>query len=507
MRLSGGPALPAAMIACWRASSSDLASSLCDVALDVGEKRRRFYAHKLVLACASEQLAALLKAGVTRSIVVPAVTCAAFESLLAFLYTGTCEFEESDLPAVLKAAALLRVPVLLEAATAAVQERLARSPRTPKQLSPPSPREPQRFSPLGPKNACESTCATTYAGTAGPVRSGRGPGGAVMATCVSSATAPRGPSSAHLYVIGGLHASGTAERLDLTSGSWEVVNAAPQVTRRGMAVTAAPAQRDTHAALRGPTRILAIGGHVSGDAVVKNVDELALSSTDAGGGGTSVWVAAPELGTARAYAGAVAANGTVLVCGGHDGINRLRSCEQLRNGSANWSPISPMHTARAYFGCAAGDDGKVYVCGGHDGDSYLAACEVYDPLIDSWRPMAPMSTPRAYHGLQALGGSIYAIGGHDGDGRVATVEKYDPRTDTWNSVAPLSVARAFLGTASDGSRLIAIGGSDAPGHGLSSGESYDPLAGVWRPLAHPMSEARCFPGAAIACGGLASWVA
>ena len=39
-------------------------------------------------------------------------------------------------------------------------------------------------------------------------------------------------------------------------------------------------------------------------------------------------VAAPELGTARAYAGAVAANGTVLVCGGHDDEGTIRVCEE-----------------------------------------------------------------------------------------------------------------------------------------------------------------------------------
>ena len=153
---------------------------------------------------------------------------------------------------------------------------------------------------------------------------------------------------------------------------------------------------------------------------------------------------------------------------------------------------------QAYFGCASAPDGTIYAAGGHDGTSFLSSCEAYNPTTDKWRTIASMGAPRAYFGLQYLHGRLYAIGGHNGDARISTCEAYDPTTDTWAPIASLHSPRAFLGTASTGKAMYALGGSDAPGHALSSCEVYEPEVGAWRVLTRPMSEARCFPGAAFA---------
>jgi len=480
--LSGGQPLPPAMLAKWRSCESNLSTSFCDIALDVGG--RRFYAHRLVLACASEHLATLLlknTAGV--AITVPAVHPNAFGHALNFVYTGACTVEDVELPAVLKAAALLRLSPLLEAATAAATERIAaaRTPRSPKrQLSPPSPR--------------------LHSGAMMPPPLPQPPRAIITQSAAST------PSRTHgrfLYILGGLHSEGSAERLDLTTATdrWEPLDVSggstlPCAGRRGVAVVAVGClrQQADGGAATAPPRLLACGGHVVGsDAVADAVDVLDLNS--------GAWSHGPSLATARAYAGvAKTADGTVYVLGGHAGGNeRLASGEVLRRGWTSWAPIAPMHTARAYFGCAMADDGKLYVAGGHDGSRYLASCEVYDPTKNTWSPLAPLGGTRAYLGLQALGGRLYAIGGHDGDARVPTVEVYDAAHDTWRPIAPLSVARAFLATASDGVRLYALGGSDLPRHGLASCECYDPAEpdGGWRDVAS-MREPRCFPGAAVA---------
>ena len=320
--LTGGTPLPQPIISHWRAANEtgELRGHFVDVALHVGGKPH--YAHKIVLASASQHLAALLKTG-SSSIPVPSCSHTAFEALLTFVYTGCCSIEEAELPALLKAAALLHCTCLVEAATAAVTDRLARpSPRRGSSLSPPSPR-PQNAPPAAP--GCSSPLATQV----------------VHATVVQAATS-HARSGSHVYVLGGLHTASTIERLHTGSGMWESLSAVPlTASRRGVAVAA-----QQHASPDGGTRFLACGGHAGSQTNVSALVDLfdtrtGCWSTEPGGRHAAV----PNLLVARAYACAVSGrDGDVYVVGGHDGSERLKSGEVLKSG--RWVPIAHMHTAR-----------------------------------------------------------------------------------------------------------------------------------------------------------------
>jgi len=57
--------------------------------------------------------------------------------------------------------------------------------------------------------------------------------------------------------------------------------------------------------------------------------------------------------------------------------------------SQQWQYISAMKHARGDHRIVQLDDGKILVVGGHDGFQALRSCEIYDPLMDAWNEPSP----------------------------------------------------------------------------------------------------------------------
>jgi hypothetical protein len=78
----------------------------------------------------------------------------------------------------------------------------------------------------------------------------------------------------------------------------------------------------------------------------------------------------------------------------------LSSCEALvLDGVAHWTPLPPMHDARAYFACGA-VAGCVIVAGG----TALKSAELYDPELNRWLRL-PRDLPYA-SGLARMGSTV-----------------------------------------------------------------------------------------------------
>lgn len=120
-----------------------------------------------------------------------------------------------------------------------------------------------------------------------------------------------------------------------------------------------------------------------------------------------------------------------------------------------------LKTGRSDHAAVRLPDGRVLVCGGTDGTDTLKSSEVYDPSTETWTATGDMTAARRGHAVTLLAnGKILVTGGFDGKAALATAEVYDPSSGTWTAtLGPMNGTRRFH-TATllpDGKVLIAGG--------------------------------------------------
>lgn len=235
-----------------------------------------------------------------------------------------------------------------------------------------------------------------------------------------------------LYACGGRSAEGeivnTVERYSLESGSWECV--APMASPRAFAEAAVLGNRlyiccgigsrrtsGIHAVPRCLERFSPLTGKwealprssqaCTGTAVAAvsckeggvlyacggcRLEKLVyLRSCEKFDTSVGVWRALPELRHARAEASAVAVAGSLIVCGGEDAIQPLRSVERLELAAPGaWASLPSLQTARAGPSSAACFKGLFIFGGvGEDGQA-LATVEHLAPGDTVWSCLPPM---------------------------------------------------------------------------------------------------------------------
>eukprot|EP00964_Phaeocystis_antarctica_P149956 scaffold117233_cov69-Phaeocystis_antarctica.AAC.1 len=184
----------------------------------------------------------------------------------------------------------------------------------------------------------------------------------------------------------------------------------------------------------------------------------------------------------------------------------------------SWCEVASM-AAKRFGHAAAALDGKLYVMGVmtefqfQDAPAQMTEPQVYDPEADDWQPLPNMPTDRDRLAVAAVGGKVYAIGGCIGECVTCdAVEAYDPLSGAWTRVASLSVARGgHTATVVEG-KIYVLGGTtyDDPTYGEESergiGEQssdrvdmYDPANDSWQQMA-AMPTARGSHAAAVLDG-------
>ena len=183
--------------------------------------------------------------------------------------------------------------------------------------------------------------------------------------------------------------------------------------------------------------------------------------------------------------------GRVLVLGAGSG-----AIFDVNSGNSRRIPDPP----RAHEGGTATllSNGSVLVAGGNQEGGPGDEADVFLPDASRWVSAGKMSVGRSQHAAVRLrDGRVLVVGGATQRGANATAEIYDPSTRAWTPTGSMGETRVDLSAiALDDGRVLVTGGyrnQEAGTFGfrgesdrLYDGELYDPRAGVWRPLNHPL---------------------
>jgi hypothetical protein len=141
-------------------------------------------------------------------------------------------------------------------------------------------------------------------------------------------------------------------------------------------------------------------------------------------------------------------------------------------------------------------DGRVLVTGGLQalGFVFHASAELYDPLAGGFVSTGgALAAPRAFHAavwIESLG-SVLLVGGDSGQGHLATAERYELASDafvpTANDLTHAAGAPA-MALLDDGTVLV-TGGANADDGTLDDAHIYDPVSDSFTPVA-PMAVRR-----------------
>lgn len=107
----------------------------------------------------------------------------------------------------------------------------------------------------------------------------------------------------------------------------------------------------------------------------------------------------PTMMRARCSMGATFVNGRIIIFGGYDRGECLKSVEELEVPlEEKWISIPEMLDARGRFDSAV-ESGKVYAIAGSNGNNDLKSCEMYDPKIKKWTKIKSLSKARSHNGI------------------------------------------------------------------------------------------------------------
>jgi hypothetical protein len=140
------------------------------------------------------------------------------------------------------------------------------------------------------------------------------------------------------------------------------------------------------------------------------------------------------------HASVLLPDGRVLVMGGTDSVNVLKSSELFNPANQTWTIGADMKTARRGHTATLLKDNKVLVTGGFDGKTSLATAEIYDPAANTWTATTgTMSSSRRFHTATLFSdGKVLIAGGVVGPLLTAdpkVTELYNPATGLFTAYA------------------------------------------------------------------------
>jgi influenza virus NS1A-binding protein len=189
----------------------------------------------------------------------------------------------------------------------------------------------------------------------------------------------------------------------------------------------------------------------------------------------------PPMGVARCSIGAVFLDGKIIICGGYDRGECLKSVEQYDVTKGEWQALPDMCSERGRFDASVAN-GMVYAVAGSSGNKDLATAEVFDPNKNKWTKIKNLSIARSQNGTASLDNYIYCIGGTSEGEVLRQCERYSIETGEWNKIAPMQNVRYQAATTNWRGFVLAIGGSERWSV-LDSVEAYDQKTDTWRFLA------------------------
>lgn len=263
----------------------------------------------------------------------------------------------------------------------------------------------------------------------------------------------------------------------------------------------------------GEGQVVATGGGVSA---------IALPATEVYDVTEGRWTATGDLGQARrGHQGVSLPDGRVLVAGGIAEGELLATAEVYDPATSAWQPTGVMTAARLGHSLTVLRDGRVLAAGGTTPNAQQAtgggqtirpdsSTEIWDPATGQWTPASPLSSARFEHTATMLeDGRVLVVGGlgaRDGGSTVSpldSAELFDPSAGIFVATGRTAEGRTNHAAVRlpDGSVLVAGGAGGASGDvSLASAERYDPRRGTWS-RADAMAEPRSGASATLLSGG------
>ncbi|XP_056640302.1 influenza virus NS1A-binding protein-like isoform X1 [Diorhabda sublineata] len=192
---------------------------------------------------------------------------------------------------------------------------------------------------------------------------------------------------------------------------------------------------------------------------------------------TNTWKTLPQMRENRGRFKIAVLDDKIYAIGGSNGTTELDSVEMLDMSIGKWVKMPKMPLARSNMGVCTLDK-KIYCIGGWNGQVGIKQCHVYDPETAAWTPIANLNAGRYQAGVTAYNNLVYAIGGSDAWNCLSSVEYYNPEDDTWNISKPIITARRGCGLSVFNNKLYVIGGSDGS-HSLNTTEIFDEETQTW----------------------------
>lgn len=193
----------------------------------------------------------------------------------------------------------------------------------------------------------------------------------------------------------------------------------------------------------------------------------------------NIWATVAPMREARGRFNIAVVRGEVYAVGGSNGTTELDTVEKFNQETQKWTKVASLPLARSHTGVCNLND-KIYCIGGWNGQVGIRQCDVLDPDVGKWISIAPLQTGRYQAGSCSMKGQVFAVGGCDAWNCLNSVEVYDPETDEWSFASEMITARRGCGVAAFKGKLYAVGGSDGT-HALCSTEIYDPDTKTWTP--------------------------
>jgi N-acetylneuraminic acid mutarotase len=195
------------------------------------------------------------------------------------------------------------------------------------------------------------------------------------------------------------------------------------------------------------------------------------------------WTVTGSLNTGRfLHTATLLPSGLVLVVGGINPDDTLRSAELYDPASGSWTSTGSLNTGRFLHTATLLANGKVLVAGGNFGNGTVSSAELYDPATGTWTFTGSLNTAREEHTATLLpGGKVLLAAGRGSNAfPFANAELYDPLSGTWTATGDLNTARNLhTATLLPNGKVLVAGGIDTTFHGTASAELYEPANGTW----------------------------
>jgi Kelch motif protein len=209
-----------------------------------------------------------------------------------------------------------------------------------------------------------------------------------------------------------------------------------------------------------------------------------LSTAEVFNPATNAFTAVSGMGTVRSVpGGAPLPDGRALVIGGFDGntVPQVRNTAEAFNPATNTfssAGIGLMGARRDFVAAAPLADGHVLVAGGYDGNDALKSAEIFDPAtgVFSSGGVGAMSVAREGAAASPLpDGRVLVAGGSPEGPILQSAEAFDPASKSFTSagIGDLAAPRFGAGAAPlpDG-RVLVVGGNSGGGPPLRSAETF-----------------------------------